>query len=149
MAENDLKLYELGYHIVPTIAQGKIEDTVREISSLVEKHGGSVRGGEFPEMRDLAYSVTQRTDSGKKEYKTAYFGWMNIDLSAEEIDSLKEELRSLDSVLRFILLTKKEDDTPEGDMFDRGSKSAKKEEKKMDEEEIDEKIDELVEEADE
>lgn len=146
MAESDLKLYELGYHLIPTIAQGKIEDSVRALISLIEKKGGVVRGGELPEMRDLAYPVTQRTDSGKKEFKTSYFGWMNIEVSPENTEELKEELKAEESLFRFILLSKSTDDTPEGDMF---APAKKKTAKKSDEEQIDEKIDELVDETDE
>lgn len=143
MAESELKLYELGYHLIPTIAQGKIEDVVRDLVTLIEKHEGAVRGGELPEMRDIAYAISQRTDSGKKEFKNTYFGWMNIDLAPDQAEVLKEELKGNESVLRFILLSKSVDDTPEGDMF--SSKKKTSNSNKMDEDEIDEKIDELIE----
>jgi ribosomal protein S6 len=138
------KLYELGYHVVPTVAQAELEKTLRALSALVESNGGTVLGGEFPEIRDLEYSITHKTESGKKKFTNAYFGWMNFTSDAESAVSVQKALKSDESVLRFLVIKKKVDDTPETDMFTPKKREKKDEEVETDEEVADKAIDEMV-----
>lgn len=147
------KLYELGYQIVPTVSQAEVESVVRALVEYVEGNGGSVKGGEFPSMMDLAYPITQKIETAKKTFKNAYFGWFNFEASADAIAKIQAELKKDTNVLRFLLIIKKHDDTPEGDMFAQ-KKAVKKQEvsededivDEVDEEKLDEAIDEMVEE---
>jgi hypothetical protein len=49
------RVYEVGYHIIPTVAEENIESIVSEIRSVIEKAGGSFIAEGAPSLIKLAY----------------------------------------------------------------------------------------------
>lgn len=107
--KKDSKLiYEVGFHLVPTIAEGDVSAVVEKIRAAITKAGGTVFAEEAPKLMKLSYRI-ERADSGKREkYTESYFGWMKFEGHREELPAgippLQEELRGTRDVLRFLLI---------------------------------------------
>jgi ribosomal protein S6 len=102
---DELQVYELGFHILPMVAEEKLEQEVTNIKALIEKNGGFFIGEEsFPKMMDLAYSMEKAIDNKKSDFNTAYFGWVKFETNPTSIEKIKENLDLNESILRFLLI---------------------------------------------
>lgn len=98
-------LYEIGFHLVPTIEEANVADVVDAMRAEVVKAGGEVVREQFPVKAVLAY-VVERSTSGKREkYSESYFGWMQFVAEQKEgIPALEAFLQNNKDILRFILI---------------------------------------------
>ncbi len=98
-------LYEIGFHVVPTVEESKLGDVVAAIKAEISKAGGELVGEEAPQKLTLSY-VVERAVSGKREkYTESYFGWVRF--VAEEragIPALDAHLRGDKNILRYLLI---------------------------------------------
>ena len=148
-----MQVYELGFHIVPTIAEEKVANVFGDIKSLLEKNGAVFISEEYPKMRPLAYTMFKNEAGKNEKFNFAYFGWVKYELSKEVAAEVKEVLEKNKEVLRFLVLKTVRENT----LY--GHKLSKKEGEKADvpvvgaipeeiiiasEEEIDKTIEELV-----
>lgn len=106
------RLYELGYHIIPTIDPEAIGDKVSDIREAVESLGGIIIVDEIPQLRDLAYTLSKIYLNKKSQFTSAYFGWMTFTITPEKAVLLKEKLDTNESILRFLIIKISEDTTP-------------------------------------
>ena len=97
-------VYEIGYHLVPTLSEDEVALRVGDIQKLVSQKGGSVIAEEFPEIMELAYTMKKMIAGKWEKYDQAYFGWIKLETTPEDAQALNEELRTLDFVLRFLLV---------------------------------------------
>jgi ribosomal protein S6 len=98
------RLYELGFHLIPSIADDKLEGEVQQLRQLIEQHGGEITQERFPKQMQLAYAMEHRTQSSTATYETAYFGWIKFQMQPDGVEAVQEELRENTSVLRFIVV---------------------------------------------
>lgn len=105
-APKDTRLiYEVGFHIVPTVEESKIGDTVEKIRSVLDSAKAEVIGEQFPAKMQLAYTVERSTTGKREKYNDAYFGWMKFAVEdRESIPTLEAVLRSTHEVLRYLLV---------------------------------------------
>ena len=112
--EKDLELfdvYELGYHILPTVAEADLEDKVNEIRELISSFGGEfIMEGEA-ELIDLAYTMIVPQGGHNDKYDKAYFGWIKFRAPKANIPGLQKELKLNKNILRFIIFKTSEEDT--------------------------------------
>ncbi len=102
--ENELTVYELGYHLLPTIVDDETAKEVVEIKSVLEKQGAVFIAEEAPKTTTLAYTIV-RTEGGKRhKFNSAYFGWVKFEMSAENISEIEKTFRANENILRFILI---------------------------------------------
>ncbi len=104
----DTKLvYEIGFHLVPALAEGEVAALVGSIRGAVEKAGGAVFAFEEPKRLKLAYRII-RPEGGKRgKYTEAWFGWLKFDGEDElrsAIPELKQWLEGQRDILRFLLV---------------------------------------------
>ncbi len=144
------QIYEIGFHILPTVAEEKLGEEVAIIKGAIEKAGGVFISEEFPKMRDLTYVMQKYIDTKKTSFSKAYFGWVKFELDAEAIAEIKTVLDTHANILRYIVvktvrentLSTKESEAPSEESESEIKKEEKKEE--ISEKEIDKSIDELV-----
>lgn len=148
---DEKQVYEIGFHIVPTVAEEKLGDEVSVIRNAVEQGGGIVISEEFPKMRDLTYVMQKYIDTKKVSYEKAYFGWIKFEGAPELAQEIKKAADEHPQVLRYLLIkTIRENSllTKPKERVEREEKkddvSETKEKGKIDEETIDESIEELV-----
>ncbi|MCR4280751.1 MAG: 30S ribosomal protein S6 [Candidatus Kaiserbacteria bacterium] len=114
------RIYELGYHIIPTVKEEDVEKIVSGIRSIIESAGdGSSTGGKAafiaegaPSLIRLAYPMSALAVEGEKrvEYDRGYFGWIKFESAVSTASVLMEKLKSDANILRFgIFRTVRED----------------------------------------
>ncbi|MEX0934142.1 MAG: 30S ribosomal protein S6 [Candidatus Paceibacterota bacterium] len=146
------QLYEVGYHIIPTIEEENLPNEVAHIRDAVESLGGIIVQDEMPQLRELAYPLSKIFSNKRSEFTSAYFGFMTFTMSPESAPLLKEKIDGLSSLVRYIIIKTEEEVASEKVShkmtFLSGSHEKKKKtissQEKISEEELDKTIDELV-----
>lgn len=115
-AENDtedvavLRIYEVGYHIIPTVKEEDVEKIVGEIRGVVEKAGGSFIAEGAPALTRLAYPMSTLEGEKHVEHDRGYFGWIKFEAVVSVVHTLDEALKKNSNLLRHIIfLTVRED----------------------------------------
>lgn len=111
-----LKVYELGFHFVPTLSEDDVTVKFSELKSIVEKLGGEFISEDAPKPTSLAYDVSKTLKGQKKWYKNAYFGWIKFTLVPEEVAVFEKEVKANESILRYLLITTVRESTLVGTM---------------------------------
>lgn len=105
MNENEkVQVYEVGYHLVPTIAEENLAKEVSAIKAVLEKQNAKVISEEHPRSMALAYTIEKYFGTVKKKFHTAYFGWIKFEMSPSSAVAMKKELDGNDSILRYLLI---------------------------------------------
>lgn len=102
------RLYELGYHIVPTVAEESLGEEVTAMRDIVESNGGVIMKDAMPQYMQLAYEIAKEWAGARKRFKTAYFGWMQFTASPDSAEKIKKAVRAYKTVLRFLLIRAEE-----------------------------------------
>ncbi len=117
MAENEVenegvaRIYEVGYHIVPTAKEEDVERIVGAVRTEIEKAGGSFVAEGAPSLMKLAYPMMVREGEKKIEYDRAYFGWLKFETSPEAARSLEVSLTANAAIIRCIVFNTVREDT--------------------------------------
>ena len=154
---NEEKIYEIGYHLVSSIAEENVPAEVDKIKAVLAKENSLIISEEAPKLRPLAYTIKKAFGGSYKTFDKAYFGFIKFELSeGGDIQKIDSSLKSNESVLRYIVVKTVRENTmysPKITVFsDKDSKlktavvKAEKIEKPASIEEIDKSIDELIEE---
>ena len=98
-----LRIYEIGYHVVPTADETMVEKTVSDIRSTIEKAGGSFIAEGAPVSMKLAYPMETREGDKRVNHDRSYFGWIKFEAPIAAAHSLNESLKLNANVLRHIL----------------------------------------------
>lgn len=153
--EGGLQVYELGYHIVSTVAEENVAKEVEALKAIVLKDGGSLVSEGEPKLINLAYSMTKSVADSKKKFNSAYFGWIKFETKSELIPEMKKKIDVVSTVLRYLLIKTVRENTmftPKLTVRTPGKEEAPKvkksikttETKAASVEELDKSIDELV-----
>ena len=154
--EGGNQVYELGYHLVSTIAEEALPKEVENLKAILLKDGGSLVSEGEPKLINLAYSMTKSVADIKKKFNTAYFGWIKFETSQSLIPEMKKKLDANASVLRYLLIKTVRENTmyspkltvrtpAKEEAAPKAKKSVKTDETKAASvEEIDKSIDEMV-----
>jgi len=104
LEEGGGQVYELGYHIVSTVAEENLPKEVETLKAIVLKDGGSLVSEGEPKLINLAYSMTKSVADTKKKFSTAYFGWLKFETQSELMPSIKKAVDQNPNVLRYLLI---------------------------------------------
>ncbi|QQG37956.1 MAG: 30S ribosomal protein S6 [Candidatus Kaiserbacteria bacterium] len=113
-AENDVavsRIYEVGYHIAPSVKEEDIEKVVGGVRSRIEKEGGSFIAEGAPSMTRFSYAIEGREAGKRVEYDRGYFGWIKFEGSVAAAKALESALKQSKDVIRFILFRTVREDT--------------------------------------
>ena len=105
------RIYEVGYHIVPTVKDEDVEKIVGEIRTVIEKTGGSFIAEAAPSLLRLAYPMTVREGEKSTDYDRAHFGWIKFESSPESASTLERSLRTNPLIVRCIVFKTVREDT--------------------------------------
>jgi ribosomal protein S6 len=105
------RVYEIGYHIAPSVKEEDVEKIVGAIRSEIEKSGGSFIAEGAPAMTKLSYSM-QGLEAGKRtEFDRSYFGWIKFEAPILAATSVDESLKTDKNIIRHILFQTVREDT--------------------------------------
>ena len=107
------RIYEIGYHIIPTVKEEDIEKVVGEIRSKIETSGEKAAfiAEGAPSLIKLAYPMSVREGEKYTEYDRGYFGWIKFEAAASIVSVLNEALKSNPNILRFVIWKTVREDT--------------------------------------
>lgn len=152
------RVYELGFLLLPTIAEEDVAAKVAVLKEYCEKAGGIFISENFPKKTGLAYPIAKKIEDKNTSFTSAYFGALKYEFVPEHVAALHTQLQNEASVLRFLLIqTVREEIIPmRRPLFiakPEAPKSSEKSEKTvlpklerpaMSEEELDREIEQLV-----
>jgi ribosomal protein S6 len=99
------QVYEVGYLVLPSIAEDSLPQVVDSIKEIITKNGGKTLDGEMPMLLDLAYPLSKIVGASKYVVNDAYFGWQKFEAeSGSVIEAIKSELDKKDELVRFLLV---------------------------------------------
>lgn len=108
---DNLRVYEVGYLLLPSIPEEKVPDEVSIIKEHIARLGGVILSQEEPRMRTLAYEMVKPVGTRNERFKSAYFGWVKFESMPDGAVELKKVFDLSPSVLRFILIKTVREDT--------------------------------------
>jgi len=97
-------VYELGYHLLPTLGDEEVLKEVEGFKALISKAGGSLVSEEEPKSMHLAYTMVKKQEGKNAKFDTSFFGWLKFEASATGVLKIKEEVDQSKNVLRFIII---------------------------------------------
>jgi ribosomal protein S6 len=106
LTENDEEAltYELGYLVVPTVAEEQLASEVGALRGSIERSASVPFSEEFPSKRVLSYRVSRSVGGHREHYNEAYFGWVKFDALPSSIEAIKKELDGSETILRYLIL---------------------------------------------
>ncbi len=144
-----VKVYELGYHLIPTLAEEEVPQYVNKIKDALDSYGAIVISEEMPKRIALAYTMHPSVKNKKQKYDKAYFGWIKFETDTQSVEEFKKFIDSLDEVFRsLIIITVRENTMAPKKLFVSTKKRTSKsgEEEKLDVAMVDKEIDALIDE---
>lgn len=104
-----MKVYEIGYLLLPSVPEEKLLEEVTAIKGNIEKSGGVFLSEGFPQYRQLAYTMRKLIGGGYENFDSAYFGWIKFEAKPESVSEVKTALESSANILRHILIASEKD----------------------------------------
>lgn len=146
------QVYEIGYHIVSSIAEENVPKEVETVKALLSDVKAEIIAEDAPKLTNLAYSISKATGGLRRKFDKAYFGWIKFELETEAVPGLKKKLDGLENVLRYLLIKTVHENTLYGGKLVTVEDTTKKKPMKVKEEkvttatveEIDKSIDDLI-----
>lgn len=109
--EIQTRVYEAGYHIVPTVKEEDVEKVVSVLRSEIEKLGGSFIAEGAPSLLKLAYPMDKREGERLVEYDRGYFGWLKFEAGPDSAAKLTALMNGNKDILRSIVFKTLREDT--------------------------------------
>lgn len=104
MPAADAAQYELAFHVLPTVAEGEVQEVFANLKSIIEKAGGTVVSEEAPARFDLAYEIIKYLEGRNRKFTSAYFGWVRFTLQPSQVEEINEALEGVNQLLRHLLI---------------------------------------------
>ena len=105
------RVYEIGYHISPSVKEENLEKVVSGVRSTIEGAGGSFIAEGAPALTRLSYPLTSREGGKTVEYDRGYFGWIKFEAGVDAAEALEQSLKASAQIMRFIVFTTVREDT--------------------------------------
>lgn len=149
---NDMTVYEIGFHIVPVVAESDLGVRVTAIRDIIEAHGGKTISDEYPKLIELAYPMLKVASNKRATYRSAYFGWVKFEADASGAKGIEAALKADDFLLRYLFVKTVRENTmvPKKVLMKRNEDGSTKADEKAEEkpqlteEELDKTIEDLV-----
>lgn len=150
--DQEAKIYELGYLLVPTVSTENLGSEIEKIKKALSALKATPIFDEPPKLIDLAYEMERVIGNKKQKFTNGYFGWMKFELDPDSVLKLKEALDQNDTILRFLIIKTVRESTLASkrpvvrrSMYKKKVITKKEEPKEeISKEEIDKKIEELI-----
>ena len=103
-------VYEIGFHVVPTLTQDGVNTVVDSIKTELQKHDAEIISEFAPERMKLAYTIVVSHSGKHQKSDEAYFGFIKFAVDRSAVPVLETTFRSNIDILRFLIVeTTRED----------------------------------------
>jgi ribosomal protein S6 len=101
--EEHLRVYEVGYHILPSKKEDELESVVAKIREMIEKAGGKFLAEGAPSLQRLAFLISVKENDKRVDHDRGYFGWIKFEAPKEVAGYLEKTLAEMEDILRSIV----------------------------------------------
>ena len=99
------KIYEVGYHILSSVAEELIPAEVEKIKMYLAKEKAITISEEAPKLRPLAYPIKKAFGGSYKVFDKAYFGFIKFELGEDaDVRNIDLAMKKDESILRYIVI---------------------------------------------
>lgn len=105
------RVYEAGYHIVPSVKEEDVDQIVASVRAEIEKQGGSLIAEGAPSLLKLSYDMEQRVGEKLVAHDRGYFGWIKFEAPTAAAKALTDALNANKQVFRSIVFKTIREDT--------------------------------------
>lgn len=145
------KIYEVGFHIIPSVPQDKLGEEFSTIKGNLEKNGAIVISEEVPKFKNLSYEMRKDFGGKYEKYNQAYFGWIKFEIG-EGVLEIDKFFKTSPVILRYLLIKTVRENTmtsPKAPSYRRAETApsgevVKEEKKEVSETELDKAIDAVI-----
>ncbi len=109
--EMTLRIYEVGFHVSPSVKEEDVEKVVAEVRALIEKAGSSFIAEGAPAHTKLSYPISVRHGEKYTEYDRAFFGWIKFETTTEVSAHIDAALKAHPSIIRHLVFKTVREDT--------------------------------------
>jgi ribosomal protein S6 len=96
-------IYEIGFHVVPSLDEAGVIDVAQKIHTAIEKGDAEIISKGVPSKIRLAYTIERKGAGHYDKFDEAYFGFIKFATERENIAALEQMLRADRSILRYLL----------------------------------------------
>lgn len=97
-------VYEVGYIMVPTIAEENLGGEVTTFKDVLTEHGAVFISDEYPKMMELAYEMSRSIANKKQKFSYGYFGWVKFECSTAQARVIKDFLDKDEKLVRYLMI---------------------------------------------
>ncbi len=102
--EIKLGVYEVGYIMLPSIAEESLGGEVTEFKDTLSSHGVIFISDEYPKMMELAYEMSRSIANKKQKFSYGYFGWVKFESTPAQARVIKDMLDKNEKLVRYLLI---------------------------------------------
>ncbi len=102
--EGKLSVYEVGYLMIPGIAEENLGGEVTEFKDSLREQGVTFISDEYPKMMELAYEMSRSIANKKQKFSYGYFGWVKFECTPAQARVIKNALDKNEKLIRYLLL---------------------------------------------
>lgn len=98
------RVYELGYHFVPTMDEETVIKEASALRAMIEAKGGTIVSEELPREFALAYEMEKDIANKKNKFTNSFFGWVKFEIDPSVAEAMNKELMRDDRIIRYLLI---------------------------------------------
>jgi len=102
--EARLSVYEVGYLMVPTIAEEGLGGEVTLFKDVLTENGAVFISDEYPKQIELAYEMSRSINNKKQKFSYGYFGWVKFECSTVQAKIIKDILDKNEKLVRYLMI---------------------------------------------
>jgi ribosomal protein S6 len=99
-----LSVYEVGYLMVPTIAEENLGGEVTTFKDIFLENGATFISDEYPKLIELAYIMSRSINNKKQKFSYGYFGWVKFECDTDKAKIIKGILDKNEKLVRFLMI---------------------------------------------
>lgn len=107
-AKSTTPVFEVGFHLVPTISEDGVAAVVEKIHGLLKD--AEIISEQFPMRMTLAYQVERSVQGKREKYTESYFGCIKFATERDAIPEFQAALRAMSPVLRYVVISTERED---------------------------------------
>ena len=99
-----LSVYEVGYIMVPTIAEENLGGEVTSFKDMFLENGAAFISDEYPKLIELAYEMSRSINNKRQKFSYGYFGWVKFECTTDQASIIKGILDKNEKLVRFLMI---------------------------------------------
>ena len=104
----ETRVYELGFHVDGELPQEDAKKSYEALKNLASKNGTVIAEGTLEKIQ-LAYTISRMDTTGRRDFNSAYFGWIAYETEGAGHDAMTAAAKADSHIIRFLdLRTTKE-----------------------------------------